>query len=241
MIDSFFKRKRTDDEASNKAPKVVSWQPIIDKEKAKSYYATLTKFLDKERAEHTVFPPPDKVFAALDLTPLDSVKVVIVGQDPYHGPGQANGLAFSIDPAADCKFPPSLANILKEVGTSKHGDLSPWAKQGVLLLNTCLTVRQGKANSHQKKGWETFTDAIVAAVNARPGNGVVFLLWGKPAANKCHNINTKRHRIIHTSHPSPLSNTKGPAPFTGSDCFAKCNSLLVDELGYDAPVDWTLP
>ncbi|KAJ8601487.1 hypothetical protein CTAYLR_006702 [Chrysophaeum taylorii] len=188
---------------------------------------------------------PESVFAALNACPLSAVKVVVVGQDPYHGPGQAHGLAFSIAKGARCKFPPSLRNILDEVSDdvkaskSSGGDLMPWAERGVLLLNAVLTVRGGAANSHQNKGWERFTDAVISAVNTRCP-GVVFLLWGKPAQTKCASINKKKHRVLASSHPSPLSNTKTKSPFTGSRCFSKCNDLLLTDLGHDSAVNWDL-
>ncbi|KAH8054299.1 hypothetical protein JL722_9034 [Aureococcus anophagefferens] len=155
-------------------------------EASKSYLFALAEFVAKERRAKTVFPPPEHTFAALDACPLSGIKVVVVGQDPYHGPGQAHGLAFSIKDGADCKFPPSLRNILKECGEDvgaapPPAATSPSGRRGVLLLNTSLTVRRGEANSHQKKGWETFTDAVVKCVNRRPGKGAVFVLWGKPA------------------------------------------------------------
>ena len=220
------------------------WREALKSEFAAAYMQNLALFAASERKRACVYPPEELVFAALNACPLSRVKVVIVGQDPYHGPGQATGLAFSLQPGARCKFPPSLRNILKEVSRENfrvsegQSDLIKWAKQGVLLLNTCLTVQGGKANSHQKKGWEQFTDAVISAVDARP-TGVVFLLWGKPALAKCKNINTNTHRIIVTSHPSPLSNTKTDTPFTNSSCFSRCNTALKD-LGHRTTIDWAL-
>lgn len=225
------------------------WRSALSDEFEKDYVSRLSDFVDGERAKKKVYPEPSKTFACLDACPLSQVKVVIVGQDPYHGPGQANGLSFSVAPGAVCKFPPSLRNILAEaktdVGASippttarNAGDLTPWAERGVLLLNTVLTVNDGQAHSHKGKGWERLTDRIIAAVNSRPGKGVVFLLWGKPALTKCDSISKTKHRIITSSHPSPLSNTKTDMPFTTSRCFSRCNHLLVDELGYDAGIDW---
>ena len=224
------------------------WRAALAGEASKSYLFALAEFVAKERRAKTVFPPPEHTFAALDACPLSGIKVVVVGQDPYHGPGQAHGLAFSIKDGADCKFPPSLRNILKECGEdvgatpppAGTGDLSKWAARGVLLLNTSLTVRRGEANSHQKKGWETFTDAVVKCVNRRPGKGAVFVLWGKPALAKCANIDRRKHKVIVSSHPSPLSNTKTDAPFTGSKCFSRINAHLVDDLGYESGIDWDL-
>eukprot|EP00629_Pelagomonadales_sp_RCC1024_P003552 CAMPEP_0119283764 /NCGR_PEP_ID=MMETSP1329-20130426/29114_1 /TAXON_ID=114041 /ORGANISM="Genus nov. species nov., Strain RCC1024" /LENGTH=283 /DNA_ID=CAMNT_0007284439 /DNA_START=165 /DNA_END=1013 /DNA_ORIENTATION=+ len=224
------------------------WRAALEGEAGKSYLYELAQFVAKERRTQTVYPPEAQTFAALDACPLADVKVVIVGQDPYHGPGQAHGLAFSIADGADCKFPPSLRNIFAEAEADvaaslpprPGGDLTPWASRGVLLLNSALTVRKGEANSHQKSGWADFTDAVVRAVNRRPGKGAVFVLWGKPAATKCASINTSKHRTITSSHPSPLSNTKTATPFTGSKVFSRINKLLVDELGWDAGVDWNL-
>ena len=226
----------------------AGWRSALEGEASKGYLFALAEFVAKERRTKTVFPPPERTFAALDACPLSGVKVVVVGQDPYHGPGQAHGLAFSVAAGANCKFPPSLRNILKEaaddVGATMPpagtGDLSRWAERGVLLLNTALTVRKGEANSHQKVGWEKFTDAVVRAVNDRKGPGVVFVLWGKPALTKCATIDRKKHRVVVSSHPSPLSNTKTDAPFTGSRVFSRVNAHLVSDLGWDAGVDWDL-
>lgn len=225
------------------------WRQALEGEAKKPYLFKLMDFVGKERKTKAVFPPADLTFAALDACPLSDIKVVIVGQDPYHGPGQAHGLAFSIKDGSKCRFPPSLRNILKEcaedVGASMppqgEGDLTAWATRGVLLLNTCLTVRRGEANSHKDRGWETFTDAIIRAVNKRSSDkGVVFVLWGKPALTKCANIDKKKHKVIVSSHPSPLSNTKTDKPFTGSKCFSRINAHLTDDLGWDAGVDWNL-
>ena len=222
------------------------WRNALDGETSKPYLFQLAQFVAKERKSKTVYPPPEHTFAALDACKLDDVKIVIVGQDPYHGPGQAHGLCFSIADGADCKFPPSLRNIFVELardlpGTSLppkgKGDLTKWAQRGVLLLNSSLTVRRGEANSHAKAGWHTFTDAVIRAVNSRR-KGAVFILWGKPARDKCANIDRTKHRVIESSHPSPLSNTKTATPFTGSSCFSRANALL-GELGW-GPVDWNL-
>ena len=199
------------------------------------------------RKSHTIFPPEQDTFSALNLTPLDKVKVVIVGQDPYHGAGQAHGLCFSV--RKGIQVPPSLRNIYKELvedpaidnfhAKPNHGFLERWAKQGVLMINSCMTVRKGDANSHAKKGWEEFTDQVIRCV-AKREKGVVFLLWGKPAAAKAQAIigsNSKKHVIIQTSHPSPLGATKTSSPFTGSRCFSKCNKALL-EIGHDSGIDW---
>lgn len=201
-------------------------------------------------------------FSALNFTPLDKVKVVIVGQDPYHGPNQAHGLCFSV--RRGIKTPPSLRNMYKELIQDSsidsfkdyptHGNLERWAKQGVLMINTVMTVRQGEANSHKNKGWELVTDEIIRAVDRRAKerckegktDGVVFLLWGKPATAKCETAlgasnlssNNKSHRhIICTSHPSPLGATKTNYPFTGSKCFSRANEAL-EKFGYDKGIDW---
>jgi uracil-DNA glycosylase len=196
-----------------------------------------------------VYPLAQDTFSALNLTALDQVKVVIVGQDPYHGPSQAHGLCFSV--LKGVRVPPSLRNIYKELLNDEkisnftsiptHGFLERWAKQGVLMINTVLTVRQGEAHSHKKKGWETVTDEIIRAVDQRAkanGKGVVFLLWGKPATEKAKTAlgGSSRHKIICTSHPSPLGATKTNAPFMGSKCFSIANEAL-QEFGYDE-IDW---
>lgn len=189
---------------------------------------------------HTVYPPAGEMFTALNLCSFEDVKVVIIGQDPYHGPNQANGLAFSVHKGV--RTPPSLRNMIKEamvdVGIAKptHGDLSHWASQGVLLLNTCLTVRAGSANSHKGHGWETFTDAIIREVNRK--DHIVFLMWGQPAMAKIKHVDITKHQILSCAHPSPLSATKTNKPFIGSRCFSKCNAALV-KFG-KAPIDWNL-
>jgi uracil-DNA glycosylase len=192
-----------------------------------------------------IFPPPADAWSALNLTPLDQVKVVIVGQDPYHGPNQAHGLCFSVRKGV--QVPPSLRNVYKELVEDKkienfdtkptHGFLERWAKQGVLMINTVMTVRKSDANSHKNKGWEAVTDEIIRTV-AKRERGVIFLLWGKPAAKKAQSIvgSSKRHVVISTSHPSPLGATKTSSPFTGSGCFSLANEAL-KEMGYDE-IDW---
>ena len=178
-----------------------SWKSVLEPEFRKPYLCRLTTFLEsEERGGKKIFPPKDCMFSAFSLCPFDDVKVVVIGQDPYHGPNQANGLAFSVTKGVS--IPPSLRNIIKEAaedsalsprvkGSHGHGCLEKWAQQGVLMLNTCLTVRRGEANSHQKKGWEDFTDAVVAQL--RKKEGLVYLLWGKPAQSKCSNINTSKN------------------------------------------------
>jgi uracil-DNA glycosylase len=191
-----------------------------------------------DRSRHPVYPPHDDVFAALHLTPYASVKVMILGQDPYHGPGQAHGLCFSV--RRGVRIPPSLANIHKELHDDlglpipDHGNLEAWARQGVLLLNATLTVRGGAAASHQGKGWETFTDQVIRVVSAKP-EPVVFILWGASARRKRQLIDTDRHTIIESAHPSPLSAHNG---FFGSRPFSRANAALV-AAGRE-PVDWDL-
>lgn len=217
----------------------TSWRPILIEETTKPYYKDLQSFVSKERQQGVVYPPKSQEFAALHLTPYEDVSVLILGQDPYHGPNQANGLCFSVKPGVP--IPPSLQNIYKElrddlgVKTPNHGDLSHWAKQGVLLLNAVLTVRAGQAASHGGKGWETFTDAVIKAVNDKPGR-VVFVLWGAYARKKAGLIDTSKHVIIQSAHPSPLSANNG---FFGSKPFSKINKAL-REAGRPE-IDWEIP
>ncbi|WP_085961159.1 uracil-DNA glycosylase [Deinococcus gobiensis] len=216
-----------------------SWRVALAAEFAAPSFHALKDFLVEERRTHTVYPPAPDVFNALRLTPLENVRVLILGQDPYHGAGQAHGLSFSVRPGV--RVPPSLQNIYKELQTDlpgftppRHGDLRAWAEQGVLLLNAVLTVRAGEANSHAGKGWEGFTDAVIRAVNAKPGR-VVFVLWGAYARKKAKLITGRQHVIIESAHPSPLS----MARFMGSRPFSKVNAAL-EEAG-EAPIDWQLP
>ena len=216
----------------------TDWNPVLRGELAKPYWQDLQRFVAEERARAEVYPPPDQVFAALHLTPYAEVKVLILGQDPYHGAGQAHGLCFSVQPGVPA--PPSLVNILKElhddigVAPPEHGCLEAWARRGVLLLNATLTVRARQAASHQGKGWETFTDEVIRAVNAKPER-VVFILWGASARKKRALIDTTRHVVIESAHPSPLSAHNG---FFGSRPFSRANAALVDA-GRE-PVDWGL-
>ncbi|MEI2698230.1 MAG: uracil-DNA glycosylase [Microthrixaceae bacterium] len=216
----------------------TDWNPVLRGEFSQPYWSQLQEFVDAERGRHAVYPPADEVFAALHLTPLDRVKVVILGQDPYHGPGQAHGLCFSV--RRGTALPPSLRNIFIELHhdlglpPAPHGDLTPWAKQGVLLLNTTLTVRAGQAGSHHGKGWEIFTDQVIRAVNARPET-VVFVLWGNQARRKIELVDRTRHVVIESPHPSPLSARRG---FFGSKPFSRASEALV-AAGRE-PVDWTL-
>lgn len=223
-----------------------SWHAALSGEFKKPYFNRLLNFLESEKkAGKVVYPPVNQIFSAFELCPLDKVRVVCIGQDPYHGPGQAHGFAFSV--AKGVAIPPSLKNMIKEAASDKdlsprvkdqpgHGNLENWAKQGVLMLNTCLTVRKGEANSHQKKGWEEFTDAVVRALAKK--EGVVYLLWGKPADKKCANINTSKNTAIRCSHPSPLGAYKTDKPFMGSKCFSRCNTALSAQ--GNAPIDWNL-
>ena len=215
------------------------WAEKISVEYKKPYYRELFNFIRDEYSNVVVYPPSEDIFNAMHLTPLSKVKCVILGQDPYHEPGQAHGLCFSVKP--DVKIPPSLENIYKElhddIGFSipNHGYLEEWAKQGVLLLNTVLTVRAHRAFSHRGKGWEQFTDAIIRTVNEveRP---IVFLLWGKPAQEKKALLNNPKHLILEAPHPSPLSAYRG---FFGCRHFSKANDFLMQN--GETPIDWTLP
>lgn len=216
------------------------WEAPLNAARASESMAALERFLDAERAAgKTIYPERTAWFRALELTPLDKVRVVILGQDPYHGPGQAHGLSFSVPPGV--RPPPSLMNIYKELESdlgikrSAHGFLEHWAKQGVLLLNSVLTVEMAKAASHNRKGWEQFTDAIVRLVNDKP-DPVVFMLWGAYAHKKAANVDTSRHLVLKAAHPSPLSAYNG---FFGCKHFSQCNAFLMRK--GQPPIDWTLP
>lgn len=206
----------------------MNWHDVLGPEKEKAYFQELMDRVKSERlAGKTIYPASADVFNALKLTPLGNVNVVILGQDPYHGPNQAHGLCFSVQPGV--KTPPSLVNIYKELvedidgfSIPSHGHLSRWAEQGVLLLNTVLTVEQGKAHSHAKWGWETLTDAIIDTVNTHR-DGVVFLLWGSHAQKKGQKIDSGKHHILTAPHPSPLSAHRG---FFGCSHFSQTNALL---------------
>ncbi|KAF1295661.1 uracil-DNA glycosylase [Enterococcus sp. JM4C] len=216
-----------------------SWQTILADEFAKPYYKELVNFLDNEYQTQKIHPARPHIFEALELTPYEKVKVVILGQDPYHGADQAHGLSFSVQPGI--KTPPSLVNIYKELQTDlgiepvSHGNLITWAQQGVLLLNTVLTVREGQAYSHRGKGWEQLTTAIIEKLNERT-EPIVFILWGKPAQEKGKLIDEAKHVIIKGPHPSPLSAYRG---FFGSKPFSKTNEALI-ALG-ETPIQWQLP
>jgi uracil-DNA glycosylase len=199
--------------------------------------AALSQFLRAEKAAgKRIYPPGGQIFRAFDLTPFEQVKVVILGQDPYHGPGQAHGLSFSVGPGV--APPPSLQNIYKElagdlgIAHPGHGNLESWARQGVLLLNSCLTVEDGRAGSHQGKGWERFTDAVIAALN-QEHKGLAFILWGRKAQDKGASIDRDRHLVITSVHPSPLSAHNG---FFGSRPFSRTNDYLAAQ--GKSPIDW---
>jgi len=284
MITSFFEPKRKTNENSGEVPdhakrlkinKPVtnkvdehvedlmssltedSWKDALATHVSKSSFSSLAAFVAKERKNGTIYPPTPDTFTALNLVPMHKVKVVIVGQDPYHGPGQGHGLSFSVKKGV--KIPPSLRNIYKELlgnncglnAMPKHGYLERWAQQGVLMINSVLTVRKGEANSHKKRGWEEFTDEIIRCLlTKRPkdAGGLVFLLWGKPASKKAVAIIDKYSNsysggademkpvVIISSHPSPLGATKTNAPFIGSKCFSRTNSAL-EKMGL-LNIDW---
>jgi uracil-DNA glycosylase len=222
----------------------TDWNPLLRGEFDQEYWKDLQAFVAEERSRHTVYPPHDEVFAALHLTPFGAVRVVILGQDPYHGPRQAHGLAFSVRHGV--RVPPSLQNIHKELHADlgldipDHGNLESWARQGVLLLNTSLTVRAGQAGSHAGKGWETFTDRVIDTVAART-DPLVFVLWGGHARKKRERIDAAsqlsgvRHVVIESPHPSPFSANNG---FFGSRPFSRVNEALAAN-GYE-PIDWNL-
>ena len=217
----------------------TDWNPLLRSEFDEPYWSELQQFVAEERRRGPVFPPADDVFAALQLTPFVDVKVVILGQDPYHGAGQAHGLCFSV--RRGVPTPPSLRNVYQElrddlgVTTPSHGNLERWARQGVLLLNTTLTVRSGQAASHQGKGWERFTDRVISTVNDKHER-VVFLLWGAASRKKKALVDVTRHTVIESAHPSPLSAHNG---FFGSRPFSRTNDAL-RKAGRD-PIDWQLP
>lgn len=216
-----------------------SWESLLRVETQKPYFQALDGFLADERAQCEVFPAPEEVFAALDATPLLDTKVVILGQDPYHGPGQAHGLCFSVRHGV--RVPPSLRNILKELHSDigvpipSHGNLTSWARQGVLMLNTTLTVRAGEAGSHVGRGWETLTDEVIKRINQK-SHRCVFILWGANARKKKSLITGSHHVIIEAPHPSPLSAHNG---FFGSQPFSQANNAL-REMGIPE-IDWEIP
>ena len=216
-----------------------AWQPRLAEETNKPYWATLEAFVEGERSRHEVYPPEADVFSALATTPPDQVKVLLLGQDPYHDTGQAHGLCFSVRPGIPT--PPSLVNIFKELKSDlgspipNNGYLASWAQQGVLMLNAVLTVRAHEANSHKGRGWEMFTDAVIRQVSGGP-TPVVFVLWGGYAQKKLMLIDTDRHSVVQSAHPSPLSARNG---FFGSRPFSQINAVL--EKTGKPPIDWQIP
>ncbi|BBC40976.1 uracil-DNA glycosylase [Photobacterium damselae subsp. piscicida] len=215
-----------------------SWQNFLQQQQQQKYFEQIQSYVANARQQgKVVYPPEDDVFSAFTATPLDQVKVVILGQDPYHGPDQAHGLSFSVKPGV--KTPPSLANMYKELATDidgftipEHGYLQSWAEQGVLLLNTVLTVEQGNAHSHAKIGWETFTDKVIEHID-QECEGVIFLLWGAHAQKKGKKINTQKHHVLKSAHPSPLSAYRG---FFGCQHFSQTNTLL--QAMNKTPITW---
>lgn len=215
-----------------------NWTELLGAEKTKPYFLELLAYVAQRRREREVFPPVSQVFEAIRLCPLDILKVVIVGQDPYHGPGQAHGLSFSVQPGVDP--PPSLENIFKELESDlgvlrpSHGCLESWARQGVLLLNNVLTVERGQPQSHANRGWERFTDTVIESIN-RHLDGVAFLLWGSAAQRKGQQIDQERHLVLKAPHPSPFSADRG---FFGCRHFSQCNEYLIEK-GL-SPIDWAI-
>ncbi len=215
-----------------------SWKPYLSREFESEYFSRLKEFLLKEKSEGNVFPPSSMIFAAFDLCPFNQTKVVILGQDPYHGAGQAHGLCFSVPDGVD--FPPSLKNIFKELNSDigmplpTSGNLAKWAKQGVLLINATLTVRENHAGSHQNKGWELFTNQVIKLLDLHREH-LVFMLWGNYARTKKALIDSRKHLILEAAHPSPLSASKG---FLGCKHFSACNSYLQEK--NITTVNWTL-
>ncbi len=215
-----------------------SWKMQMKEELSKPYFGELVQFLQNEKAgNHIIYPPESQVFAAFANTPFDKVRVVIIGQDPYHGEGQANGLSFSV--TSDVRIPPSLKNIFKElfrdlgISIPQNGDLSQWAKQGVLLLNATFTVRANQAGSHQKKGWEKFSDAIIKSISDNREN-IVFMLWGNYAKQKAICVDRTKHLVLEAAHPSPLARSG----FSGCAHFSQANEYLLKN--NIQPIDWRL-
>lgn len=217
---------------------MYTWKELIQTESQKEYYQNLMKFLDQEYKTKTIYPPRKQLFTCFEVCPYDNVKVVILGQDPYHGENQAHGLCFSVQKGT--KIPPSLRNIYKElkedlgIDAPSHGYLMDWANQGVFLLNAVMSVEAGKAGSHQNQGWEKFTDTVIQKINERK-DGVVFLLWGNWAISKAKLITNPQHVILTSAHPSPLSASRG---FLGSKPFSKVN-IALEKMGH-TPIDWSI-
>ena len=219
-------------------PKInVEWLEVLREEFSKPYFASLRSFINLEKLSHTVYPQGNQIFSAFNSTPFSKVKVVILGQDPYHGPGQANGLCFSVHKGV--RKPPSLQNIFKEIESDlgipipEHGDLENWAEQGVLLLNATLTVRAQQAGSHQNKGWEIFTDTVIKTISELK-QGIVFLLWGNYARKKSELIDKSKHFVLEAPHPSPLAR----GGFFGCKHFSATNKILLES--GKIPIDWRL-
>ncbi len=217
----------------------ANWQSLLNKEQQKPYFSKIQQHInERKEVGVTVFPPTEQMFSAFEITPWSHLKVVIIGQDPYHGDRQANGLAFSV--AKGIKLPPSLRNIYKEiqsdigVSCAEHGDLTQWAKQGVLLLNTVLSVEKGLAHSHKTIGWETFTDEVIRFIDHNHPH-LVFLLWGSHAQKKASLINLEKHTVLNSVHPSPLSAHRG---FFGCKHFSKANQSLIKHS--QTPIDWVI-
>lgn len=216
-----------------------TWKNLLQDEFEKPYMHALEEKLREDYKTKTIYPTPENIFSAFNLTPFDSIKAVIIGQDPYHGPNQAHGLCFSVQPGI--KIPPSLANIYKEIESDlgikmpAHGYLISWAEQGVLMLNALLTVEGGKPMSHKNYGWEKFTDHVIDLINEKKEN-VVFMLWGSPAHAKATNVDPKKHYVLKSVHPSPLSSYRG---YFGCKHFSLCNEFLKSK-GI-APIDWSIP
>lgn len=215
-----------------------SWRKLLDGEREKPYFKELEKFVADEQENHTIYPPPEKIFTALELTSYADTRVLMLGQDPYIQKGQAHGLAFSVEDKT-ARIPPSLRNIYRElkddahIKKPSHANLTAWAKQGILMLNVVLTVREGKSNSHKNKGWEKFTDEIIRLVNQKD-ELVVFVLWGKDAQKKIPLIDESKHKIVKGAHPSPLA-----TGFLGSRPFSKINQILRD--ANRGEIDWNIP
>lgn len=216
-----------------------SWKKVMENEFEKPYFSRLVDFVRNEYSSHKVFPPGNMIFRAFDLCPFEEVKIIILGQDPYHGDGQAHGLSFSV--SDNIAIPPSLRNIYQELHTDigkpmpKNGNLTNWAKQGVLLLNATLTVRAYNAGSHQKKGWEEFTDAVISKLSENRNN-LVFILWGSYARGKSKLINRNKHLLLESVHPSPLSANRGG--WFGNKHFSQANKYLEDN--NKSPIEWVL-
>lgn len=216
-----------------------SWLPLLTPEFHKPYFQSLEEKLLTDYKTKTIYPTPENIFTAFNETPFNKIKAVIIGQDPYHGPNQAHGLCFSVQP--EIKIPPSLANIYKEIESDlglkmpKHGYLISWAKEGVLMLNSILTVEDGSPMSHKNYGWEKFTDHVIDLINQKKEN-VVFMLWGSPAHLKAKNVDDNKHLVLKSVHPSPLSSYRG---FFGCKHFSQCNEYLLSK-GI-APIDWSIP